>query len=114
MKQKKTSRFSRLGALHALSIVLVILLLVGVNTGVGLLPSSWTEKDLSGTELYTFSQQTEKILDEVATEVNLYLLSPAGRENEIMTRFLNRYAEKNVHIHAQTLDPAEDPAFVEQ
>lgn len=114
MKQKKTSRFSRLGALHALSIVLVILLLVGVNMGAGLLPSSWTEKDLSGTELYTFSQQTEKILDEVESEVHMYLLSPEGRENEIMTRFLNRYAEKNVHIHAQTLDPAEDPAFVEQ
>ncbi|MBR6525301.1 MAG: GldG family protein [Clostridia bacterium] len=114
MSKKRTARFSKLGALHALSIVLVAALLAGVNIGVGFLPSSWTEKDLSGTELYTFSEQTEKILDELETDVTLYLLAPAGKENEIMTRFLNRYAEKNARIHVESLDPADDPAFVEQ
>ena len=103
----------RMADKRALAIVLAAAVLVLVNGAAALLPTSLTQIDLSGADLYTFSDQTKDVLSSLETDVTMYLLAPSGSENDAVMRLLTRYQEASPHIRWESKDPGEDPAFVE-
>ena len=112
MKKKLlTSRF-RAGSYSAVAAIIMICIAVALNLVVGALPESKTQLDLTASSLYSISAQTRQIVSALNKDVNLYLLSTTGSEDETITRLLDRYAEISSHIKVSYVDPAVQPTFL--
>ena len=121
-KQKKRGRFSmkklfgsrfRAGSYSAFAAVIVIVIAIFANLMVNSLPTSTTQLDMTGSSLYTLSDQTKRIVSAVDKDVNLYLLATTGNEDDTILRLLNRYAELNTHVKVTCVDPNNQPTFLQ-
>ena len=112
LKKMFGSRF-RWGSYSAFSAVILIVIAIFLNLMVGALPTSVTQLDMTGTSLYTLSDQTKRIVSSVDQDVNLYLLATSGNEDSTILRLLNRYADLNSHIQVTCVDPNTQPTFLQ-
>ena len=93
------------------SVVIVIIALV-INMIAGALPSSCTQLDLTGSSLYSLSDQTRRIVQSLDKDVNLYLLANDGAEDGTITKLLDRYSDLSSHIRVSYVDPTQKPTFL--
>ena len=74
--------------------------------------------DLTQEELYTVSEETMEILNELDEEVDIYGFYVSGEEsgtyNSMVVNFLERYEALNKNLHFELKDPVSDPAFANQ
>lgn len=112
MKKRTLSRRFKMSAYSAWKLALLITIIVAVNLVVSALPSSVTEFDLTGDDLYALSPQTEQIAQNLDQDVQMYLLAPSGSENQVLLRLLARYEELSPHITVSSVDPVSDPTFL--
>ena len=103
----------RAGSYSAFAAVLIIAIAVIANMVAGALPSNVTQLDLTSSSLYSLSDQTKRIAASLDSDVNLYLLATTGREDDTISRLLDRYAGLNDHIKISYVDPVEQPTFLE-
>ena len=94
--------------------VLALAAVVLVNLLVNALPSQATQFDLSASGLYSLSDATKQMLEEIDQDVNLYYLAQTGSEDPMVTALLDRYAGASSHVSWQQKDPAVYPTFAQQ
>lgn len=94
--------------------VLALVAVVLVNLLVNALPSQTTQFDLSDSGLYSLSDATKQMLEEIEQDVNLYYLAQTGSEDPMVTALLDRYAGASSHVSWQQKDPAIYPTFAQQ
>ena len=94
----------------AVVLVLVILL----NLVVGAVPTKFTQFDISTGKMFTLSDTTKTMLQELNTDVTAYYLEETGNEDSNITRILDRYAGESSHFTWQQRDPALYPTFAQQ
>ena len=94
--------------------VLALAAVVLVNLLVNALPSQTTQFDLSASGLYSLSDATKQMLEEIDQDVNLYYLAQTGSEDPMVTALLDRYAGASSHVSWQQKDPAIYPTFAQQ
>ncbi|MDY5648652.1 MAG: Gldg family protein [Lachnospiraceae bacterium] len=114
LKKRKAERSGKLIRHGSYSIgytVLVLLVLLVINLIISELPSGYTKKDLSTSGLYSISDQTREVLDELTEEVTLYLVCQDGNEDSTITNLLEQYEEYSDHIDVIYKDPVKSPAF---
>ena len=97
-------------AILAAAIVAAILL----NLLVRAIPSKYTEFDLSEAGLYTLSESSVQLAQNIDQDVTIYYLCETGSEDSIITKLLDRYAAENSHIRWEQKDPALYPTFASQ
>lgn len=97
-------------AMTALMIAIVVIL----NLVIQEIPSKYREFDLSSQKLYTIGEQTEKILKNLKTDVNLYHIAQDGTESNDIEKLLEKYEEGSKHIKVEKKDPAVYPKFASQ
>lgn len=97
-------------AMTALMIAIVVIL----NLVIQEIPSKYREFDLSSQKLYTIGEQTEKILKNLKTDVNLYYIAQDATENNDIEKLLEKYEEGSKHIKVEKKDPAVYPKFASQ
>lgn len=97
-------------AMTALMIAIVVIL----NLVIQEIPSKYREFDLSSQKLYTIGEQTEKILKNLKTDVNLYYIAQDGTESNDIEKLLEKYEEGSKHIKVEKKDPAVYPKFASQ
>ena len=97
-------------AMTALMIAIVVIL----NLVIQEIPSKYREFDLSSQKLYTIGEQTEKILKNLKTDVNLYYIDQDGTESNDIEKLLEKYEEGSKHIKVEKKDPAVYPKFASQ
>lgn len=102
------------GSYSAFAAAMVIAIAVAVNLMVSALPSGMTELDLTDQSIYTLGDQTKRIAAAIDKDVTLYLLANKGYEDETVSRLLERYASLSSHIKVKTVDPTEQPTFLDQ
>lgn len=103
----------RAGSYSVLAAALIIAIAVIANMVAGALPTTLTQLDLTDNALYTLSEQTRRIAASLDSDVQLCLLSGAGREDDAISRLLSRYAELSEHIRASNVDPVAQPTFLD-
>ena len=105
MRQSFASRSLRAGsyslAVCAIALVIVVLVNLIANT----LPSKVTELDISQNSLYSLSDYSKQIAENVDVDVTIYHLTTAVNEDERLSTLLRRYADLSEHIHVETRDP---------
>jgi len=81
---------------------------------VGSIPSTLTKYDLSEKKLYTISDQTRAIVDNLEQDITLYLVAQTGEEDEVILEVLKRYEGLSSHISVKQIDPVVFPYFTEE
>ena len=107
-------RVFRSGVWSAAIAAAVIVLAVLVNLIVRAIPSRYTEFDLSEAGLYTLSESSRQVADDLTQDLTIYYLAQTGNEDQIISKLLDKYAAQSSHITWELKDPAVYPTFAAQ
>lgn len=113
-KSSPSSRALKVGGYSVAVSLLAVAIAVAANLFVGELPASMTRIDLTSDSVYTLSEQTRSVLQDLDTEVAINVIAEAGSENSIISELLARYEEESGNIRIKTVDPVVSPNFVSQ
>ena len=106
-QQAARRRSLRSGAYASVLAVVVLVLVILLNLVVGAVPTKFTQFDISTGKMFTLSDTTKTMLQELNTDVT-------GNEDSNITRILDRYAGESNHFTWQQRDPALYPTFAQQ
>ncbi len=108
------SRSLKLGGYSLILIAIVIAAAILVNLIVEALPTKYTKIDLTGSDIYRISEDTENFIDTLDTDITIYFISTREGRNAQLDTFVTSYAEQSSHIKVKYIDPEEDPAFTSE
>lgn len=109
--------FDRRGKSGIYSVVLSLILLavlIVVNLIVGSFPAKYTMLDTTDSGQYEISGTTESFLAGVKQDVTVYYIVPDGYEDATLSSYLERYASLSQRITLKSVDPLENPAFLDK
>ncbi|MDO5152027.1 MAG: GldG family protein [Eubacteriales bacterium] len=109
----KTRSF-RVGGYSVVATAIVIAIAVAVNLLANALPASLTQFDTTPGQLFTVSQQTEKLVSGLEEDVTVYWVVRSGYEESYIGTLLDQYEALNSHIKVVKKDPDVNPGFVQQ
>ena len=101
----------RRGVYNSGLVVIAIAIVVVVNVLGYQLPDSVKNIDLSSNSLYSLTDDTYEVLDELEDDVTIYALSSESDMDETLGKTLDRYEEGTSHITIEYVDMAESPTF---
>lgn len=113
-KKSINRKYLKIGSFSMVMCLIVIAVVIAVNLFAAELPSTLTKYDMSALDLFSITEETEQILAGVDTDVTFYILTQRGGEDPNIVELLDRYSALNPHIKVKTVDPIENPAFIEQ
>ena len=109
-KFSQSKRLKHGGYASLLSIAFIAILLV-INLLVEQFP---IKLDFTKDKMFSLSEQTIKILENLEQEITIYGLFETGKENEWVEQVINKYQNKSKKITYKTVDPVRNPGFVKQ
>ena len=110
----QNGRVFRNGLYSAAITAAVIVVAVLLNLLVRAIPSKYTEFDLSEAGLYSLSDSSVQVAQELTQDVTIYYLCETGNEDQIISKLLDKYASESSHISWELKDPAVYPTFAAQ
>ncbi len=108
MRRLRDSKQVRYGGYALLTSLGMVAVLVLVNLVVD---QFQLEADLTQNRLFSLSDQTFQVLDNLDSDVTVYQIGTTGRENPLIDSVLERYAKRSSHIKLATLDPERNPGL---
>ena len=108
------SKDFRLGGYSAASGVLVAAIGIAAVLIAESLPTSFTQLDMSGRNLFDISQETKNIVDGLDKEVDIYLIASDAQKNNIIDRMLQKYDSLSGNINYSVQDPVSNPSFAKK
>lgn len=115
VKGSKVHRNKRLvyGSYSFILIALVIAVVILANVGVTALENTFNLKvDVTQNRLYSISDQTRKVAQELQQPVEIITLFETGKEDDLTQEVLNRYAALSDKISLSNVDPVRTPGVV--
>lgn len=68
--------------------------------------------DMTANRIFDLSEETEKYLETVSENVNIYYLTEAGNENPYIAEVVGQYTRKCSHIKSENIDIIKNPSFI--
>jgi ABC-type uncharacterized transport system involved in gliding motility auxiliary subunit len=99
------------GSLATLILGLFLAILIIINLVVGKLDYS---KDLTSSKIFTLSDQSYKILNNLKQNVTIYGFYPSNEEDPTVKTMLDQYAAHSSHIKILYRDPTKYPQLVQK
>lgn len=109
-----STRSFRAGGYSVAAAAIVLAIAVMVNVFAAALPASVTKFDTTANQLFTLSEQTEKLVGGLTDEVTVYWIVRSGREEKYLESLLSRYQSLSDKIHVVKKDPDVFPTFTQQ
>ena len=109
-----TTRTAKVGGYSFALGVVVLAILVAVNVLAGVLPSQYTQIDISASQLYSLTADTKVVATNLSKDVDIYWIVQAGKENTVLDKLLDRYQDLSDHITVTKKDPDVYPTFAQQ
>ena len=106
-----SSRKIRRGVFNSSFVVIGIAVVVAVNVLASQLPDSVKNIDVTGQKLYTLTDETYEVLDDLDQDITIYVLSTEDSADATLTKTLERYEDGSSHISVEYIDPAVSPNF---
>jgi ABC-2 type transport system permease protein len=103
------SKGVRYGGYAAFVTILVLVGLIVLNLIIQQLPA---EIDFTENQIYSLSDQTKEVLENLDEEIRIYALYKIGRENDDVTTILRKYEQLSSMVHVEYVDPEKNPTFV--
>ena len=101
----------RYGGYASLITFAVIVAVIVLNL---LLAQLELQVDLTDNDVYTLSEQSREILDELDEDVTIYVLARRNEEPVQIMEALERYAQASPRVRIETVDADRNPGFVAQ
>ncbi len=99
------------GVFNSGFVVIGIAIVVAVNVFANELPEKVKNVDLTAQNLYSLTEDTYELLDNVEQDITMYVLAKEDEANETLSKTLERYADASSHIQVEYIDPAVSPNF---
>lgn len=110
----KKNQIAFLGGAYSLAVTAIVLaILVAVNILVSALPTSLTHFDISATKLYSITSNTKVVAGALDTDVTVYWIVQAGKEDAVIENLLDKYESLSDHITVVKKNPDVYPTFTE-
>ena len=94
--------------------VLAIFLVVGVNLLSTALPTAVSHVDVSTQKVHSISDDTKELVRGLQQDIKVLYVCEDGEEDTNTTLVLNLYADQSDHLSVVQIDPAFNPALIEQ
>ena len=104
-------RRSGRGVSNCSFVVIGIAVAVAVNVFAGQLPEKVKSVDLTTQNLYTLTDDSVKLINNLKQDVTLYVLSAENSADDTVVRTLENYEDESSHIRVEYVDPAVSPNF---
>lgn len=108
------TKSTRAGTYSMLAAVLVVAIAVFVNLAVGKLPAGVTQKDISSGRLFTLSEQSVSLTENLYEPVTIYWIVTDTGEDGYLSQLLPLYAERSANLTVEKIDPVVQPGFAGQ
>ncbi len=109
----KTRAF-RVGGYSVAATIIVLAIAIVINLFAGALPASITQIDTTANQLFTISEQTERIVSNLKNDVTIYWVVRSGYEDSTLESLLDRYESLGDRINVVKKDPDVYPTFAAQ
>lgn len=109
----KTRSF-RVGSYSVAATAIVIAIAIAVNLFANALPVSMTQFDTTANQIFTISEQTEKLVSGLDEDVTIYWVVRSGYEEAYIETLLNQYKTLSDNMKVVKKDPDVNPGFVQQ
>ncbi len=93
--------------------VVVLAILLVVNYLAGALPASWTQLDISATQLYSITSNTKVVVNALQKDVYIYWIVQQDAEDSVIENLLAKYESLSSHIDVVKKNPDIFPTFTE-
>lgn len=107
----KNTKHLKIGIYTVSVAAIAVVIAVLINMMVSFIPNQYTHFDTSGLDLHEISEDTEKIVSSIESDVVLHLIVEEGKQDLYVTNLLNRYASLNSNISVVEVDPILHPSF---
>lgn len=108
------SRSFRVGGYSVMAGIMTAGIAIAANVFIRALPASMTQLDITSNQLFSISDQTEKILKNLDQEVTIYWIVQSGKEDTTLDTLLNRYLTLSDKLNLEKKDPDVYPTFAQQ
>ena len=112
-KDSFRTRSFRVGGYSVVATAIVLAIAVAVNLFANALPASVTQHDTTTNELFTLSDQTEKLVSGLDEEITIYWIVRSGYEETYLETLLDQYKALG-NIRVVKKDPDVYPTFTQQ
>ncbi len=102
------------GAYSISLIVVTLAVAIGANILVGKIPTEYADFDITSQKRYSLSEDSFQVMDSLQEDITIYVLAPESIMDIFVVETLKRYESYSDHITVEYIDPAENPAFLEQ
>ena len=102
------------GAYSLLLTGIVLAILIAVNVLASVLPSAWTQLDISSTKLYSITSNTKVVVNALEKDVTIYWVVQADKEDDVIENLLAKYESLSEHIEVVKKNPDVYPTFTQQ
>jgi ABC-2 type transport system permease protein len=109
----KTRAF-RAGGYSVAAVVIVLAIAVVINLLASAIPTRYTQFDTTSNQLFSISDQTEKVLKGLDDQVTVYWVVRSGKEDDTIDALLDRYKGMSGKITVTKRDPDVYPTFAQQ
>lgn len=93
---------------------IVLAILIAVNVLVSVLPSTWTQLDISSAKLYSITSNTKVVVNALEKDVTIYWVVQADKEDDVIENLLAKYESLSEHIEVIKKNPDVYPTFTQQ
>lgn len=114
LKDAVRSRTYRVGGYSVIACAIVLVIAVLLNVVVGMIPSRFTQFDVTSNGLFSISRDSREFLKGLDEDLDVYWICQAGYEDETVGQLLESYTALNKHLKLTKLDPDERPTFAAQ
>lgn len=113
-KQALSTRTAKVGGYSVVLALIVLAILVAVNVLFSVLPSKFTQFDISAAQLYSLTSDTKVVATNLDKDVTIYWITQAGQESTVLDKLLDRYRDLSDLITVVKKDPDIYPTFAQQ
>ena len=96
-----------------LTVILLVLAAIVLNTVLWLLPRSLTQKDMTSVELYTLSEDVDAFLQTLDREITLYLIDAGGNDQKL-EYFIEQLAYRSPKLTLKTVKLKDSEALLKK
>ena len=93
---------------------IVLAILITVNVLASVLPSTWTQLDISSAKLYSITSNTKAVVNALEKDVTIYWVVQSDKEDDIIENLLAKYESLSEHIEVVKKNPDVYPTFAQQ
>ncbi|MCI9107011.1 MAG: GldG family protein [Lachnospiraceae bacterium] len=93
---------------------IVLAILITVNVLASVLPSTWTQLDISSAKLYSITSNTKAVVNALEKDVTIYWVVQSDKEDDIIENLLAKYESLSEHIKVVKKNPDVYPTFAQQ